>query len=49
VPLDAPEPGDLVFFNPGEFIAGLPGALVDMVAIEVKAARCPGARSTLGW
>lgn len=25
VPLDDLEPGDLVFFNPGEFIAGLPG------------------------
>lgn len=25
VPLDALSPGDLVFFNPGEFIAGLPG------------------------
>ena len=25
VPLDALQPGDLVFFNPGEFIAGLPG------------------------
>ncbi len=25
VPLDALEPGDLVFFNPGEFITGLPG------------------------
>jgi len=25
VPLDQLQPGDLVFFNPGEFIAGLPG------------------------
>ncbi len=25
VPLDAIQPGDLLFFNPGEFIAGLPG------------------------
>ncbi|MDA8273814.1 MAG: NlpC/P60 family protein [Actinomycetota bacterium] len=25
VPLDQIQPGDLVFFNPGEFIAGLPG------------------------
>jgi hypothetical protein len=25
VPLGAIQPGDLLFFNPGEFIAGLPG------------------------
>jgi cell wall-associated NlpC family hydrolase len=25
VPLDQLQPGDLVFFDPGEFLAGLPG------------------------